>query len=46
MLQVYVNKKQAPNFSFGIRHSQYEAPLIIEVRDWAAHILSFAHNWS
>lgn len=28
---VYVNKKQYPKFSFGIRHSQYSAPLIVEV---------------
>lgn len=31
--KVYVNKRSAPNFSFGIRHSQYEAPLIVDVKD-------------
>ncbi|XP_060072852.1 outer dense fiber protein 3-like [Ylistrum balloti] len=30
---VYINKKQSPVFSFGIRHSQYLAPLIVEVQD-------------
>eukprot|EP00919_Chromeraceae_sp_WS-2016_P034325 GHVR01081292.1.p1 GENE.GHVR01081292.1~~GHVR01081292.1.p1 ORF type:complete len:253 (-),score=5.14 GHVR01081292.1:720-1478(-) len=28
--RVYVNKKSAPNFSFGIRHSAYVAPLIVD----------------
>ncbi|XP_021369338.1 outer dense fiber protein 3-like [Mizuhopecten yessoensis] len=30
---VYINKKQNPTFSFGIRHSQYLAPLIVDVQD-------------
>ena len=30
ILQVYMHKRQNPIFSFGIRHSQYEAPLIID----------------
>ena len=29
-LQVYVNKRKMPAFSFGIKHTQYEAPLIVE----------------
>jgi len=28
--RVYVTKKQAPSFSFGIRHSAYTAPLIVD----------------
>ncbi|KAK2188774.1 hypothetical protein NP493_123g07010 [Ridgeia piscesae] len=28
--RVYINKRQMPSFSFGIRHSVYEAPLIID----------------
>jgi hypothetical protein len=28
--RVYINKRAAPNFSFGIRHSNYIAPLIID----------------
>jgi len=28
--RVYANKRQAPKFSFGIRHSQYTAPLIVD----------------
>ena len=31
--KLWPNKKQAPQFSFGIGHSQYEAPLIVDVRD-------------
>jgi len=31
--RVYVTKKQAPQFSFGIRHSEYTAPLIVDVPD-------------
>jgi hypothetical protein len=31
--KVYINKKQQPMFSFGIRHSQYTAPLIVDVPD-------------
>jgi len=31
--RVGVTRRSAPQFSFGIRHSQYEAPLIVEVRD-------------
>lgn len=30
---VYMTKKQAPRFSFGIRHTQYEAPMIIQPSD-------------
>ncbi|XP_046578875.1 outer dense fiber protein 3-like isoform X2 [Haliotis rubra] len=30
---VYINKRSAPCVSFGIRHSQYTAPLIVDVRD-------------
>ena len=29
-LQVHINKKQAPAFSFGIRHSEYMAPFVPE----------------
>lgn len=28
--KVYMNKRAAPNFSFGIRHSEYMAPLIVD----------------
>ena len=31
--QVAVHKRIAPQFSFGIRHSQYTAPLIIDPVD-------------
>jgi hypothetical protein len=31
--RVLINKNSAPNYSFGIRHSQYVAPLIVEVKD-------------
>lgn len=31
--KVYVTKRQAPHHSFGIRHSNYVAPLIVEVQD-------------
>jgi len=31
--KVYVNRRQAPQFSFGIRHSQYTAPLIVDPVD-------------
>lgn len=30
---VYIHKRAAPNFSFGIKHTQYMAPLIVEVQD-------------
>ncbi len=30
---VYLTKRKAPQCSFGIRHSQYVAPLIVEVKD-------------
>lgn len=30
---VYLHKRQAPQHSFGIRHTQYMAPLIIDVHD-------------
>ncbi|KAK3097785.1 hypothetical protein FSP39_013165 [Pinctada imbricata] len=30
---VYITKRQGPKFSFGIRHSQYTAPLIVDVVD-------------
>ena len=32
-LKVTINKRAAPNPSFGIRHSTYVAPLIVEVKD-------------
>ena len=32
-LQVYINKTQAPISSFGIRHSAYTTPLIVDVMD-------------
>ena len=31
--RVNVNKTAAPGYSFGIRHSQYEAPLIVEAKE-------------
>jgi len=31
--KVWIHKQQAPGFSFGIRHSMYEAPLIVEVKE-------------
>lgn len=31
--KVYINKREQPQFSFGIRHSQYTAPLIVECAD-------------
>lgn len=31
--RVYVNKKSAPSFSLGIRHSEFVTPLIIDVSD-------------
>jgi hypothetical protein len=31
--KVWVHKQQAPGYSFGIRHSMYEAPLIVEVKE-------------
>ena len=31
--KVWLHKQQAPGYSFGIRHSQYEAPLIVEVKE-------------
>ena len=31
--KVTANKNAAPGYSFGIKHTQYEAPLIIEVKD-------------
>lgn len=31
--KVYANKRAPPQFSFGIRHSQYTAPLIVECND-------------
>lgn len=30
--KVYFNKKAAPKFSMGIRHSEFVTPLILEVR--------------
>lgn len=30
---VRMNKKAAPTFSFGIRHSEYTAPLIVDASD-------------
>lgn len=32
-LQVWTHKKKMPEFSFGIRHSQYLAPLIVDQAD-------------
>nr|DBA31488.1 TPA: hypothetical protein GDO54_007326 [Pyxicephalus adspersus]DBA31489.1 TPA: hypothetical protein GDO54_007326 [Pyxicephalus adspersus] len=32
-LQVILSRPQAPQFSFGIRHSEYVAPLIVDVVD-------------
>merc|ERR1712127_807393 len=31
--KVYITKRKAPECSFGIRHSTYVAPLIVEVKD-------------
>lgn len=31
--KVYINKPSAPNFSLGIRHSEFITPLIIDVTD-------------
>jgi len=31
---VTAHKKSSPKFSFGIRHSDYEAPLIVSGVDW------------
>ncbi len=31
--KVWLHKQQSPGYSFGIRHSLYEAPLIVEVKD-------------
>ncbi len=31
--KVIINKPIAPGYSFGIRHTQYEAPLIVDVKD-------------
>lgn len=31
--KVWLHKNAAPGYSFGIRHSQYEAPLIVEVKE-------------
>ena len=31
--KVWLHKKQSPGYSFGIRHSMYEAPLIVEVKE-------------
>ncbi|KAK2169521.1 hypothetical protein LSH36_9g12036 [Paralvinella palmiformis] len=31
--KVFLHKRQPPQFSFGIRHSQYTAPLIVDVQD-------------
>ncbi|XP_053552725.1 outer dense fiber protein 3-like, partial [Bombina bombina] len=31
--KVVFSRPQAPNFSFGIRHSEYVAPLIVDVAD-------------
>ena len=31
--KVTVNKPSAPGFSMGIRHSEYVAPLIVEIHD-------------
>lgn len=31
--KVRVNKTERPHFSFGIRHSEYTAPLIVDVQD-------------
>ena len=33
ILQVHMTRNSAPVYSFGIRHTQYEAPLIVEVED-------------
>ena len=31
--KVWLHKQQSPGYSFGIRHSMYEAPLIVDVKD-------------
>ena len=31
--KVWLHKQQAPGYSFGIRHSAFEAPMIVEVKD-------------
>jgi hypothetical protein len=31
--RVNVTKRSAPGYSFGIRHSQYSAPLIVEPKE-------------
>lgn len=31
--KVWLHKQQAPGYSFGIRHSMYEAPLIIDAKN-------------
>ena len=31
--KVWLHKQQAPGYSFGIRHTMYEAPLIVEVKE-------------
>jgi hypothetical protein len=31
--KVWIHKQQSPGYSFGIRHSMYEAPLIVDVKD-------------
>lgn len=31
--KVYVNKRAAPQFSMGIKHSEYICPLIIDISD-------------
>ena len=31
--KVWLHKQQSPGYSFGIRHSMYEAPLIVEVKE-------------
>lgn len=33
LFKVYINKTAAPGYSFGIKHTQYEAPLIVEVKE-------------
>ena len=32
-VQVFMHKKATPNYSFGIRHSQYMTPLIVDSID-------------
>jgi len=31
--KVYINKRKAPTFSMGIRHSEFITPLIVDVTD-------------